>query len=105
MLVKNITVFFILLGIATCWSGTRMLQTDGFNDPFCAVFDQKSGDCISCICRGYFDSNGRCKAINDLCQTWNINTGECTSCYRGYELINGTCKAIEFYVPGNETQV
>jgi len=82
-----------------------MLQTDGFNDPFCAVFDQKSGDCISCICRGYFDSNGRCKAIDDLCQTWNINTGECTSCYRGYELNNGTCTAIEFYVPGNDTQV
>lgn len=105
MSVKNFTLFFILLGVATCWSGTRMLQTDGFDDPLCAVFDQKSGDCVSCICRGYFDSNHRCKAINDLCQTWNINTGECTSCYRGYELVNGTCTKIEFYVPGNDSQV
>ena len=40
MLVKNITLLFILLGVATCWSGTRMLQTDGFSDPLCAVFDQ-----------------------------------------------------------------
>ena len=103
MLVKNITLLFILLGVATCWSGKRMLQTDGFSDPLCAIFDQKSGDCISCICRGYFDNNRRCRAVDNLCQTWNINTGECTSCYRGYELNNGMCKIIEFYNPDNDT--
>lgn len=75
MVGRNIVVLLVLVGVAVCWSGNRMLQKDGFSDPMCVEVDKQSGDCVSCICRAFFDKNRRCKAVSDLCQTWNINTG------------------------------
>lgn len=99
MSLKKIGIIFVILVMASCWSTKRMLQKDGFSDPLCAVYDQNTGDCISCICRAFFDKNRQCKPVSDLCQSWNINTGECTSCYRGYELINDTCITIQVFTP------
>ncbi len=99
MIFKKIGILFVILIAAKCTYINRMLETDGFSDPFCAIFDQKTGECQACICRGYFDKNRRCQPVDDLCQSWNINTGECTSCYRGYQLINNTCVSIIFYNP------
>lgn len=75
MKLTNIGLIFVLVIAINCWDKARMLQSDGFSDPFCAIFDQQSGDCVACICRGYFDKNRQCRAVSDLCQTWNINTG------------------------------
>jgi hypothetical protein len=84
MILKQIGFIFVILMVVNCSDKARMLTSDGFLDPFCAVFDQQTGDCVACICRGYFDKNRQCHTVSDLCQTWNINNGECTSCYRGY---------------------
>lgn len=31
--------------------------------------------------------------VSDQCKTWNPFTGDCTSCYRGYSLVNG-CECV-----------
>lgn len=37
--------------------------------------------------------NGKCVNVSDLCKTWNVITGACTSCYPGYTLQSGgICK-------------
>ena len=38
--------------------------------------------------------DGVCVKISDLCNTWNVNTGKCRTCYDGYDLKDGTC-----YIP------
>ena len=75
MTFKKIGILLFVVAIASCIERNRMLQTNGFSDPFCAIFDQQTGDCVACICRGYFDKNRQCRVVSDLCQTWNINTG------------------------------
>ncbi len=64
-----------MLVVANSWPNKRMLQTDGFSDPLCAVFDQQTGDCLGCSCRSIFDKDRICRSVNDLCRTWNINNG------------------------------
>ena len=65
-------LFFLVL--TCCKNNDRMLQKDS-NDPLCRIVDKKTGDCDACICRAYFDENRRCRAVSDLCKTWNINVG------------------------------
>lgn len=36
-------------------------------------------------------NNGVCFQVSDYCQTWNNSTGNCTSCYQGYQLSQGAC--------------
>lgn len=107
MFVKRLLILVAVLLVINSESiMPRILQRGAFSDPLCAIFDQQTGDCVACICRGYFDKNRVCRSVSDLCQTWNINSGECTSCYRGYELVNETCIAITFYNPtGNEDDI
>lgn len=60
MVFKKIGILFLILAVARSSYISRMLQTDGFSDPFCAIFDQQTGECQACICRAYFDRNRRC---------------------------------------------
>lgn len=37
-------------------------------------------------------NNKLCTKVSDSCATWNINNGNCVSCYLGYTLQkNGEC--------------
>ena len=52
----------------------------------CARFNDK-GQCILCYNGHYLtqDTNGSfCEKVNDLCKTYSMSTGKCTSCYLGY---------------------
>lgn len=55
----------------------------------CLAFDA-DGKCTSCIPRTYL-KDGDCLAVSDQCKTWNDSTGECTSCYDGWNLNTGKC--------------
>ena len=35
--------------------------------------------------------NGVCVPVNDQCSTFDENTGDCLSCYLGYNLEGGKC--------------
>ena len=56
--------------------------------PGCAQV--QNGVCVKCAFR-YYAANGLCRAVNDLCKSWNDNNGACTDCYDGYELSSGEC--------------
>lgn len=49
-----------------------------------------TGACIQCSYR-FYNSNGYCIAVSDQCNTWDLTTGACTSCYGGYSLTAGAC--------------
>lgn len=76
----------------------------------CKTWDNVSGDCLTCY-GGYKVENGacvvggeetvinsgecpfrtvkiegECKAVSDLCSTWDQATGKCVTCYGGYKL-------------------
>ena len=55
-------------------------------DLLCAEFQE--GICLSCAERAFFNVDGKCTPVNDNCNTWDRMTGECLTCYKGYELNN-----------------
>lgn len=49
-----------------------------------------NGLCKACKYK-FWNLNGYCQQVSDLCQNWDITTGACTSCYNGYILSSGSC--------------
>lgn len=64
----------------------------------CAVW--KKGACEACSVKYYFNHDHVCTQVSDSCREWNAN-GECTSCYYGYEVVNGTCVPNEAPLTSN----
>ena len=64
----------------------------GVNDPGCRVFN--NNECVECSFRFYFDDNRICRKVSDLCREWDEENGDCTSCYVGYELMDGKCYSM-----------
>jgi len=62
-------------------------------DPLCASWD---GDiCTKCSIGSFFNSNGVCSQVEPSCRSFNQLTGDCISCYPGYQLtITKTCVKI-----------
>lgn len=56
----------------------------------CSNWNWDSQICLKCSKNWVFNSFGICVPVNDLCSTWS-DAGLCTSCYKGYDLVNGTC--------------
>ena len=83
-------------GICTSCSAGYILESGlcnndpTYQDPYCALIGA-NGLCETCAVKSILLSNGRCLLVNDLCRTWNPNTADCTGCYGGYNLVNGTC--------------
>ena len=59
-------------------------------DPGCQIWDWNENICLECSNRWYFDEEGTCQQVDDLCKDSNYK-GECTECYLGYELKDGIC--------------
>lgn len=73
-------------------SGGSCVQGNSTNsaiDPNCAAF--AAGACMRCSKNFYFGSNGKCMAVNPLCQTYDPANGNCLSCYQSYVVSNGSC--------------
>lgn len=60
------------------------------SDVGCAVWDWSNNVCTKCSTNWFFNSNKVCIPVSDQCLSANAS-GECASCYKGYDLINGTC--------------
>lgn len=66
-------------------------------DAGCKVWNYNTKSCDDCSDFWTFDQNKVCKPVSDLCSTFDKTTGDCTSCYRGYDLQGTTC----VYSPSN----
>lgn len=62
-----------------------------FQDPNCKKFDPTKTVCLNCSARFYLGTDGKCKQVNPLCKTADMNTGACKSCYPGYVLQGTKC--------------
>ena len=59
----------------------------------------KNNVCQACSAKHYFDANKVCVAVSDQCREWDVNNGQCTSCYFGYIVDNGAC-VVDPNAPG-----
>jgi hypothetical protein len=57
-------------------------------DRGCAKWDWDNQVCIECSTRFYMTEGG-CKSISDFCAEYDDSWGECTKCYKGYDLVKG----------------
>ncbi len=76
-----------LLSGGQCLLSTQV--TSSVTDPYCALF--QGTNCLNCSSGYYVSQSGICTAPNPLCQTYDMNTGACLSCYQGYSLSGTTC--------------
>lgn len=80
----------------TCYAGYYLskgqclIQPAVLPDPGCYVWNFTDNVCLECSKRWYFNSQGKCQQVSDLCKTNDIG-GNCTSCYPGYVIANGAC--------------
>ena len=59
-------------------------------NPGCNSFDSQ-GTCTSCSTRFYKDPQNICQPVNPNCNTYDLISGDCLTCYSGFGLIEGTC--------------
>ena len=90
----------------TCYPGYTLSGRDcvvgSERDANCQTFNGEL--CVKCYKNFYLNSgSGKCMAVNPLCRTSNEFTGECTSCYPGYEIIRGGCEVAQSTDPNCKT--
>jgi hypothetical protein len=56
----------------------------------CKTWDWTNQKCLACSNNWVFNSKGVCVPVSDMCQSHDAS-GACTACYKGYDLVNGTC--------------
>ena len=61
------------------------------SDLGCATWDWNRQVCLVCSSRFVFNAQGSCIPVSDNCNQYNSLSGACTSCYKGYDLVNGQC--------------
>ena len=49
------------------------------------------GECKECSSHWVFNANGLCIPVSGQCRTWDESSGECKTCFLGYDLNNGDC--------------
>lgn len=64
-------------------------STDVNANPYCSKWG--TNGCETCAERTFFNANGICQRVNDECWTWDPVDGLCLTCYKGYDLVNGSC--------------
>ena len=81
----------------TCFSGYAISngacviseKPDHPADVGCRQWDWANQKCLKCSFRWAFNKDGTCVPVSDSCLSWNGS--QCDSCYKGYDLVNGTC--------------
>jgi len=80
----------------TCYPGFGLIEdtclpgiATGTFDPNCNTFNGST--CVSCSKSYYLSSSGKCTAVNPSCNTYDPTNGNCTSCFAGYQVLNGNC--------------
>ena len=82
---------------ATCYKGYSLNGAAcvrdavvGPTDLGCKTWDWDNQVCLACSARWVFNAAGVCVPVDDFCSTFDLS-GVCTSCYKGYNLSNGSC--------------
>ena len=57
--------------------------------------------CLECSYRAYFNSENVCTPISDNCNTWDLATGNCLTCYHGFILVDGRCELAPGVTPSD----
>ena len=47
--------------------------------------------CVQCADRSYFNAEGICNSVSAQCNTFDKASGNCLTCFKGYDLKNGKC--------------
>lgn len=68
-------------------------------DPGCGIWN--GAVCLSCSQWFVFNAKGVCIPVSGQCRTYDNATGNCLTCYRGYDLENGSCN----FSPSNTAPV
>lgn len=62
------------------------------SDIGCSLWNSKQSICLQCSNRWFFNSQQVCAPVSDQCNSFDKNTGLCTSCFGGYDLTtSGSC--------------
>jgi hypothetical protein len=61
------------------------------SDVGCKIWDWDNNKCLSCSTNWFVSANGQCATVSDLCKSFDASTGQCLSCYEGYDLESGAC--------------
>lgn len=77
---------------ATCFPGYKLVDSKCVVQFVPSMYCKKNDGkvCLECA-NGFFIKNGDCQQVSTLCEKFNNVTGDCTSCFTGYQLIGGTC--------------
>ena len=85
----------------SCYKGYELrdgacyqVTEQGPSDLGCKKWDWNNKKCLECSERWTFGSAGTCIPVGNDCKTYNSN-GQCTDCYKGYNLNNGACALSE----------
>ena len=73
-------------------NGNCIIPGQSVANPLCAHFNT-AGQCTQCKPRTFFGPSRICSYVNAQCNTFNVNNGNCLSCWTGYVLSNGNCIA------------
>ena len=65
------------------------------SDSGCGNWDWDNQVCLACSNGWTFNADKVCVAVSDLCASQNEN-GACTSCFKGYDLVDGVCEFSAF---------
>ena len=57
----------------------------------CADWDWNNNKCLTCSNWYYFNAEGVCVPVSDLCHSHDPATGQCTDCFKGFTLDKGVC--------------
>ena len=47
--------------------------------------------CSECAERTFFNKDGICLPVSSLCNTFDKETGNCLTCFKGYDAVEGNC--------------
>lgn len=61
------------------------------SDLGCGKWDWDNQVCLSCSKGFFFNVEKICTPVSDQCTSFDSQTGLCTSCFKGYDVVNGTC--------------
>lgn len=62
------------------------------SNPLCKKFDENDESCVECSPRSYLRDDGICAEVDPLCKTYEMDSGMCSMCYEGYDLLEGDCR-------------
>ena len=68
------------------------------SDLGCGTWDWDNQVCLKCSNNWFFNVNNVCIPVSDQCKA-HAENGDCTECYKGYEIISGQCLVQGIIIP------